>query len=30
MGQPDLVGDVLAIDSMTVWNGIVALCKPSV
>jgi hypothetical protein len=26
--QPDAVGDVLAIESMTVWDGIVALRKP--
>lgn len=28
--QPDAVGDVLAIESMTVWDGIVVLRKPSV
>ncbi|HEY7829700.1 MAG TPA: hypothetical protein VIC06_03955 [Solirubrobacteraceae bacterium] len=27
LGQPDLVGEVLAIESMTVWDGIVALRK---
>jgi hypothetical protein len=27
LGQPDLVGDVLAVDSMTVWNGLVVMCK---
>ncbi len=27
--QPDVVGDVLAIESMTVWPGIVVLRKPS-
>jgi hypothetical protein len=27
--QPDAVGDVLAIESMTVWDGIVVLRKPS-
>jgi hypothetical protein len=28
-GQPDVVGEVLAIDSMTVWDGILVLRKPS-
>jgi hypothetical protein len=27
--QPDAIGDVLAIQSMTVWDGIVALRKPA-
>lgn len=26
--QPEMIGDVLAIESMTVWNGIVVLRKP--
>ncbi len=29
LGQPDVVGDVLAIESMTVWDGVVALRKPA-
>lgn len=28
LGQSDLVGDVLAIESMTVWDGVVAIRKP--
>lgn len=29
MGQPDLVGNVLAIDSMAVWNGLAVIRKPN-
>ena len=29
LAQPDSVGEVLAIESMTVWDGIVVLRKPS-
>lgn len=28
LGQPDVVDEVLAVESMTVWDGIVALRKP--
>jgi hypothetical protein len=26
--QPDIVGDVLDIESLTVWDGVVVLRKP--
>jgi hypothetical protein len=27
--QPDAIGDALAIESMTIWDGIVVLRKPA-